>query len=67
MFDISYFVYVRCHIFSFIKSRSLKIRYHFRSTVGPGKESLTSTLESQQLDHVTALGSSFIRCTALGV
>ena len=64
-------MYVRCHIFSFTKSRSLKIRYHVPSTVGPEKESLTSTLGSQQLDrqldHVAALGSSFISCTTLGV
>ena len=48
--------------FSFIKSRSLKIRYHVPSTVEPGKESLTFTLGSEQLDgqidHVAALGSS---------
>ena len=71
MFYISYFVYVRCHSFSFTKSRSLKIGYHVPSTVGPGKESLTSTLGSKQLDgqldHVAALGSSFISSTALGV
>ena len=46
------------------KSRSLKI-------VGPGKESLTSTLGSQQLDglidHVAAPGSSFISFTTLSV
>ena len=52
-----------------IAKRSLKIRYHVPSTVGPGKESLTSNLRSQQLDrqldHVTALGSSFISCTTL--
>ena len=70
MFYISYFVYVQCDIFS-LKSRSLRIRYHVPFTVGPGKESFTFTLGSQQfdgqLDHVTALGSSFISCTALGV
>ena len=59
------------HFFSFTKSRSLKIRYHVASTVGPKKESLTSTLGSQQLDghldHVAALGSGFISCTALGI
>ena len=43
----------------------MKIRSHVPSTVGPGKERLTSTLGSQQLDHVAALGSSFISCTAL--
>ena len=62
-------MYVPGHIFSFIKCRSLKIRYHVPATMGPGKESLTSTLGFQQLDrqlyHVAALGSSFISCTAL--
>ena len=57
--------------FFITKSRSLKIRYHVPSSVEPGRESLTSTLESQQLDgqlgHVAALGSSFISCTTLGV
>ena len=56
-------MYVRCHIFSFTKSSP--------STVEPGKESLTSTLGSQQLDgqidQVAALGSSLISCIALGV
>ena len=46
-------------------SRSLKIRSHLTSTVGPGKEDFTSTLGSLQLDHVAALGSSFISCTSL--
>ena len=32
--------------FSFIKSRSLTIRSHVISTVGPGKEGLTSALGS---------------------
>ena len=63
------FVYVPGHIFAFVKSRSLKIRHHVPSTAGPGKESLTSNLGSQQLDgqlnHVAALGSSFISCTTL--
>ena len=31
------FVYVPCHIFSFTKSRSLKIMYHVPSTEGPKK------------------------------
>ena len=57
--------------FSFIKSGSLKIRYHVPSTAGPGKESLTSSLGSQQLDgqigHMAALGSGFMSCTTLGV
>ena len=39
-------MYVPSHIFSFIKSRSLKIRSHVPPTVGPGKEGLTSTLGS---------------------
>ena len=60
-------MYVPGHIFSFIKSRSLKIRCHIPSTVGPEKESLTSTLRSQkldgQLDYMAAQGSSFISCT----
>ena len=64
-------MYVRCYIFSFTLSRSLKIRYHVPSTVEAGKESLASTLGSQQLDgqidHVAAPGSSFISCTTLGV
>ena len=51
--------------FSFIKSRSLKIRSYVPSIVSPGKEGLTSTLGSEQLDHVAALGNSFINCTAL--
>ena len=37
------FVYVSSHIFSFVKSRLLKRRSHVPSTVGPGKERLTST------------------------
>ena len=32
--------------FSFVKSRSLKIRSHVPSTLGPGKDGLTSTLGS---------------------
>ena len=55
------------HIFLFIKSRSLKVRCHVPSTVGPGKENFTSTSGSQtlagQLGHVAAQGSSFISCT----
>ena len=62
-------MHVSRHIFSFIKSRSLKIRCHVPSTVGPGKENLTSTLGSQkldgQLDYVAAQDSSFISCTSL--
>ena len=50
--------------FSFIKSRLSKIGSHVPSTVGPGKEGLASTLWSLQLDHVSALGSSFISFTA---
>ena len=34
----------KSHFFPFIKSRSLKIRSHIPSTVGPGKEGLTSFL-----------------------
>ena len=62
-------MYVAGHSFSFIKSRSLRIRCHVPSTEGPGKETLTSTSASQksegQLDYVAAQGSSFIRCTTL--
>ena len=62
-------MYVPTHFqvifFSFIKSRSLKIRFHVPSTVGPGKEGLTSTQGSEQLDHVAALGRGFISCTAV--
>ena len=36
-------VCLKSHFFSFIKSRSLKIRSHVPSTVGPGKEGVTST------------------------
>ena len=50
--------------FSFIKSGSLKIRSHVPSTVGPVKEGLTFTSGHHQLDHVAALGSSFISFTA---
>ena len=50
---------------SFIKSRSLKIRSHVPSTVGPGKEDLNSTLGSLKLDHMAALGSSFISCSTV--
>ena len=57
-------VCVPSHIFSFIKSELLNIRSHVPSTVGPGKEGLTSTLKSQQLVHVADQGSSFITCTA---
>ena len=60
-------MYVPGHIFSIIKSRSLKVRCHVPSTVGPGKESFTSTLGSQtlegQLHHVATQSSSFISCT----
>ena len=58
-------MYVPCYIFLFLESRSWKIRSHVPCTVGPGKEDLTSTLGSKQLDHVAALDSSFISCTAL--
>ena len=67
-----FYICVRSMSHFFItKSRFLKIRYHVPTTVEPGKESLTSTLESQQLDgqmdHVVALGSSVISCITLGV
>ena len=52
---------------SFIKSRSLKIRSHTPSVVGPGKEDLTSTLGSQQLDHVATIGSSFLAVVLLQI
>ena len=55
------FVYIPSHIFSFIKSRLLEIRSHGPSSVGPGKDGLTSTSGSQQLDH----GRSSISCTGL--
>ena len=64
-------MYVRCHILSFTKFRSLKIRYHVPSTVEPEKETYTSTLGSQQLggriNYVAALLSSFISYTTFGV
>ena len=41
------FLYVQGHIFSpFIKCRPMKIRPHVPSTVGPGKEGITSTVGS---------------------
>ena len=43
-------MYVPGHIFLFIKSRLLQIRFHVPSKVGPEKESLTATLGSQKLD-----------------
>ena len=59
-------VYLPGHIFSFTKSRWLKIRHDVPSTVGPEKESLISNLGlNGQLDHVAALGSSFISCATL--
>ena len=36
----------KSHSFLFIKSKSLKIRSHLSSTIGPGKEGLASTLGS---------------------
>ena len=39
-------MHVPGHIFSFIESKSLKIKSHVPSTVGHGKEVLISTLES---------------------
>ena len=48
-----------------ITAKDLPAAVPLVSAARPGKEGLISTLESQELHHVVAVGSSFISCIAL--